>query len=109
MDIIIPKPSSPYRAMIAKGSGVVLQPRDTMDVIYYEGNLYGAVNLRSYEERIQCAAGRAHTRYPTVAMSGVFKNDLEQFVTVGCCDPQNGYRVTFNPQTEEIIEEWTRQ
>lgn len=35
--------------------------------VYYEGNRYGAENLRTFEDKVGCAAGRALYRYPTIA------------------------------------------
>jgi hypothetical protein len=54
---------------IAPGSAVVAMLADDFDhlVIYYEGNLYGAENLRTWEQRLECAAGRLVAKYPTVA------------------------------------------
>lgn len=40
---------------------------DTTLVIDYEGNRYGAVNMRTYADRATHAAGRQKEHYPTVA------------------------------------------
>jgi len=78
-----------------------------MAMIYYEGNLYDAMNLNTYEERIACAAGRAHTRYPTIARSAIFKEDLQDFNIIGRCDPIDHYKIEFYRGCENIISEWT--
>jgi hypothetical protein len=53
-------------------------------VVYYEGNLYGAVNLGRYAERVRHAYWRMVENYPTVAMSVVPGEELAQ---VGWFDP----------------------
>lgn len=76
-------------------------------IIYYEGNLYGASNLESYDERIKCAAGRAYTRYPTVAMSGVL--DPSQFDVIGNCYPERDYFIEFLDGVDPILNEWLEE
>lgn len=70
---------------IAKGSAIAAVPvGDDRFAIYYEGNLNGAVNLHDFRERIYCAAGRAMTKYPTVAVVYLSKADYESiFFEVG--------------------------
>ena len=109
MKIVIPKQNSPFRATIKKGSGIVMLPMDdntNLQTIYYEGNLYGALNLYKYTQRIVCAANRAHTKYPTIAMSGVLPENVNQFFVVGECDPENYYLIHFKSETEDIRSEW---
>lgn len=77
--------------------------------IYYEGNLYDAVNLRTYNERIQCAAGRAYHNYPTIAMTILFKADLSNFITVGRCNPENNYQIEFFSAQNNVVNEWLSQ
>lgn len=45
-------------------------------IVHYEGNRYGAQNMRRYDERCLHAAGRAATRYPTVAKSSLPSDQL---------------------------------
>lgn len=54
--------------------------------MYYEGNRLGACNLVDFIDRCRCAAGRAATRYPTIAF-GVF--DPADFVRVAVYDLAN--------------------
>ncbi len=68
---------------IASGSGIVGVQREGGYRLYFEGNLNGAVNLNSLEERIQCAAGRLFTRYPTVAMTYVPQEDAGHLHPIG--------------------------
>lgn len=43
---------------------------------WYEGNIYNAVNLTAFIERVRCAAGRMTTNYPTVALLSVPAQDI---------------------------------
>ena len=51
---------------IRQGSAIVGTPGEYGILIDYEGNLYGT-DPKDYEEKLQHAAGRHRTRYPTVA------------------------------------------
>ena len=86
MDVLIPKPNSSKRKLIKAGSGIVATNRpDGSTDIYFEGNLYGAENLRSYWGRLLCAAGRLSQKYPTVARL-VDKDWGENFDRIGVFD-----------------------
>ena len=63
------KPASAL-SFIREGSAIVVDP-SRPEICYYEGNLYGSVNLVEFIDKISCAAGRLVTRYPTVAMAGI--------------------------------------
>jgi hypothetical protein len=71
-------PRGPHRetAHIVPGSAIVGTnerygpARDRLRV-YWEGNLYGAVNLRTPEDKLRCAAGRLVASYPTIAQGTV--------------------------------------
>ena len=92
MNILIPKPNNSKRKLIKAGSGIVATdlPDGSTD-IYFEGNLYGAENLRSYWGRLLCAAGRLSQKYPTVARL-VDKDRSENFDCIGAFD----YDAVFN-------------
>jgi hypothetical protein len=68
LQVLVPKPGSAASHFIARGSGIVAiagtSPTVTVD---YEGNIYNAENLRDYTQRVQHAADRLLTRYPTTA------------------------------------------
>ena len=49
-------------------------------VIYYEGNRYGASNIKTFADRAMLAGGRCVERYPTSAMRAVL---AEALVKVG--------------------------
>lgn len=49
--------------------------------IFYEGNRFNASNLKLYAERARSAAGRLHTRYPTIAQAIVRADQLRRVGT----------------------------
>lgn len=76
LNVYVPRPGSAADKAIAAGSAVVGDPaavrevvvdgvRSTMVEVYFEGNLYGAANLVTSEQRLARAAGRLVARYPT--------------------------------------------
>lgn len=71
IDVFIPAPSDPLRAVIKPGSGIVGTTEGERTIIDYEGNLYGAQNIVTWADRVMIAAGRHSVRYPTVARSWV--------------------------------------
>lgn len=71
-------PRRPGLAGIAPGSAIVGRPptQDGHIHCYYEGNLYGAENLRTYRERAYMAAARLRDRAATVAQVRLPSDDL---------------------------------
>jgi len=103
-------PGSPLEHIVA-GSGIVGTPNpveamaaDRMSfaermlndeplalvLIDYEGNLYGAVGLDTYEGRVRRAYERHVSRYPTVARMLVPAAELVQ---IGWYDPETGAEI----------------
>jgi hypothetical protein len=86
LHVLVPRSDSRAGLTIDPGSGIVtaLQPpsglRRQRIEVYFEGNRYGAENMRRFEERVLHAAGRLDKHYPTIAR-GVFLAD--EFVVVG--------------------------
>ena len=70
-------------------------------LIHFEGNLFGAENLSTYESRIRQAAGRQVERYPTTAKMLVAR---DQLVQVGRYDYAND-RV-LNLLNEHLLTDW---
>jgi hypothetical protein len=90
---------------IKRGSGIVgsdapPQHGYQMTEIDFEGNLYGADNIRTYADRVMHAADRHETKYPTVARMTVPDDTL---VYVGDFD---GKRVNFDPVNFLALAEW---
>lgn len=42
----------------------------------FEGNIYGAVNLKRFAERCQCAAGRLRGKYPSISYGSARREDV---------------------------------
>lgn len=80
-------PSGDGTLPIAAGSGIVGIERGPWCDIWFEGNLYGAVNLTRWVERVACAAGRMTENYPTSARMVVPSNWLRR---VGEYDIERG-------------------
>lgn len=72
MQLHILQPNIPVN--IAPQSAIVAS-EDTPHIVYFEGNLFNAVNLQTYWERLKCAAGRLITRYPTSALQEIQPSD----------------------------------
>lgn len=60
---------TPAEQLIARGSAVVGRGdvSEGRTLVYYEGNLYGAQNMRVFADRVTHAAGRMREAYPTIA------------------------------------------
>ena len=84
---------------ICRGSGIVAQPwaADPAKLMLdYEGNIYGAVNIKNFADRVDHAYGRQITEYPTTARCWV---DKDQVIEIGVWDPEKG-EVILHPGEE---------
>jgi len=82
--VLVPQPGTAAAHFIRRGSGVVARPGVDREVrVDYEGNLYGAAELVTFEARVRHAAGRLREQYPTVAR-GTFPRHT--FTVVGTLD-----------------------
>lgn len=61
---------------IRPGSAMVGSKAGNLWLVDYQGNANGAVNLQTFEERLQSAAGRHAQRYPTIARTMADAADL---------------------------------
>lgn len=79
--VFVPKPASRIESVVDPESAVVgfedewFDGHSNIDV-HYEGNRYGAVNMKTFADRVHHAASRMRERYPTTAKSMVPKSDL---------------------------------
>jgi hypothetical protein len=105
LNVVIPRPGSNASVRIRQAAGIVMYERNGALLIDYEGNLYDAENLRTYEQRLMHAAGRAKDQYPTVARSMV--HDPSEFIIVGEYDTDT-WSATLAPRKEvgEALAEW---
>lgn len=90
LSIIIPKsPQFLQPFGISLQSGIVAQIYQKGDTvsIYYEGNIYGAENLKSYLQRVYHAASHLIHKYPTIAHVTIPLKDYQNlFLEVGVFD-----------------------
>lgn len=108
LSIVIPAAEAarthPSLRYIRPGSGIVLREREHA-ILDFEGNLYGAENLRTYRERLMHAAGRARDNYPTVART--FLDSVEDLVFVGTYDTDTWTAVfSTNSDAAEALRRW---
>lgn len=106
-DVFVPKAGTRAAGIVAPKSAIVAaheQPDCLLGtdqaLCYFEGNLYGAVNLQSFSERLLSAAGRALQRYPTVAKSFFNRSDL---VLVGYYDFEQKHLVVIDRRS---LKDW---
>ena len=99
---------------IVPGSGIVsgFAPVDVLPgsdqlfvLVDYEGNLYYAVNLARYADRVAHAWDRQKTQYPTVARSAI---PAEQLIKVGEYDTE-AERVALGLGTAMDVEDCRRR
>lgn len=77
LKIYIPVAGSMIDKVIERGSGIVGVDRaDGSLLLHFEGNLFGAANLKRHDERLRHAAGRLVSRYPTRAMMVLSKDEV---------------------------------
>lgn len=102
LSIFVPTPGLRVTVRIAPRSGIVgtYYPNDQRVLIDYEGNLYGASNIKTYADRLRHAAGRHTERYPTVARRFVTTIDVIQ---IGTFDYGTGEIEIMNPV---LLAEW---
>ena len=77
--IYVPVPGSPATTFLAPQSAIVGKRTETSTewvTCYFEGNLYNAINLGRFHERLACAAGRCVTVYPTGALCAFPESEL---------------------------------
>jgi len=89
MTIPVYVPAPGHQTFIDAGSGVVATeaPGGGLLRADYEGNRYGAINMVTYADRVNHAAGRAADSYPTSARSVLPSDTL---VRVGTWDDKTG-------------------
>jgi hypothetical protein len=85
--IYVPRPGSPTEALVRPHSALVatIEEGAEMTSCFFEGNIHGAQNLRTFHDRVVVAAGRLTSDYPTTARALVSVSDL---IRVASYDPR---------------------
>src|SRR5690554_2428478 len=107
--VVIPKKLTHPR--IASGSGIVATVLKCGQLVrlYFEGNIYGACNLHSFQERITLAAYRLLQRSPTVAFEVIPAFEFaENFEVVGYASSE-GTQLQFHSMRDDadtLMAQW---
>lgn len=103
--VYIPKRDTEAHKRIDQGSGIVGRSFGEDHVeLYFEGNRYDAVNVRTWEQKVAVAAGRMSVSYPTVAKMVASKDEL---LEVGEYDTQSRETRWVNtPSSVPVIIDW---
>ncbi|WP_218309759.1 hypothetical protein [Alteromonas antoniana] len=103
--VLVPREGSYPSQVIKQGSAIVSmgEPEGMEEsvLVYYEGNIHGACNLESFEDKCEIAAGRGLQRYPTTAFLVAEKTD---FVEIGTYCPESKEVKISQPS---VLEQWT--
>jgi hypothetical protein len=62
------------------GSAIVVDNKERDDdfiIVYFEGNVYNAENLKTYADKVYVAYSRLVDRYPTIAKTMTKMSDIE--------------------------------
>ena len=105
--VYVPAPGSQLEKYLAPKSAVVGRQHGDLLHVYYEGNIYGAENLKDWHERVRCAAGRLFCRYPTVAQQAV--RDASSVIAVGVvrgAHPRASYEIDIFDGQQAVIDTW---
>jgi hypothetical protein len=97
-----PRPDTLARSAVDRASGIVGSREGGSVVLDYEGNRYGAANVRTFADRVRVAYGRHTTRYPTVARIAADEGEL---VELGYYTPATG-EVTVHGHALGDLLEW---
>lgn len=93
--VYVPAEGTHLTNTLAPASGIVGEPTGDRITVYYEGNVHGAVNLKTFADKVECAMGRLATRYPTSSVRSVKEEEL---LRVGTFDPIMGRIAVTDPK-----------
>jgi len=109
LSIYLPKPDTLIDRLLAPGSGIVGEAHSAGVLLHYEGNIFDAVNLRRYEDRLKQAAGRLVARYPTRAMLVLPASEVaETMLVVGEYDAEN-WEACIEPEFAPMVAAYTKE
>jgi hypothetical protein len=94
---------APRSAIVGTGQDPEPGLLPKMIVVYYEGNLYGAVNMVTFADRAMHAYYRLRDHYPTVAMMAVPRSQVVQAATLY---PEHGRVEVKNAEQQVRLTRW---
>ena len=102
--VYVPTGEHPATSAIATGSGIVGRPDGSaLTEIYFEGAIYGQVNMTSLADRVANAYDRMAAEYPTTAKMVVPRDAL---IVVGIFFPRDGRVELTGPTSEGQVARW---
>lgn len=104
--VFVPAGDHPATSSIAPGSGIVGRPDGSgLTEIYFEGRLYGQIEMSSLADRVFHAYGRMVEDYPTSAKAVVPRDAL---VAVGIFLAEENRIELTGPTAESEVARWIR-
>lgn len=106
--VLIPAPDVAATLGIDPGSGIVAgKPASSTPPghfrVWFEGNRHGAINLQRWADRVDCAAGRMLTNYPTVAVRDL---PAESFLALATYEADTGNFSWGYPMWRDPLTAW---
>lgn len=96
--------TAPIARIVARGFAIVGKAGSTEQVtVDYEGNINGAVNIKTFADRARHAAGRQSVLYPTIARRTVHRSELCQ---VGWFDEHADITLLDDAESREALACW---
>jgi hypothetical protein len=105
--VYVPAGYHPATSLIVRGSGIVGRlDRGQLAEIYFEGAVFGQINIVTYADRVEHAFGRLEADYPTTAKMVVPRDAL---IPVGIFLPGERRIELTGPVSEERVARWLGQ
>jgi hypothetical protein len=108
LSVLVPRPGSQADLAIRTGSGIVtVDPTADKVEVYYEGNLYGASGLETFEDKVRRAAERLVDRYPTIAKGRWARTDFDVIGTYTFTADWKDRWLSITTDGREILRRWS--
>lgn len=96
--------AGPIAQIIVRGSALVgTATGGELVTVDFEGNIYGASNIRTFADRARHAADRQSVLYPTIARRTIPRSDLRQ---VAWFDPDTGITLLDDDDAQKALASW---
>jgi hypothetical protein len=103
--VFVPNPDTDRALIIDPGSGIVSADDTGADrvTVDYEGNRFESAQMAAYADRVDHAAGRHTTRYPTVARASL---PTDALIEVATYDDETGTVTPLSPTHAATLAQW---